>query len=82
MKANIVSIGNSRGIRIPKSILEQCRIEKDVDLEVEGNKIVIIPLKERPRKNWESAFAGMTARGDDKLLIADELDLEAEEWEW
>ena len=82
MKANIVSIGNSRGIRIPKSILDQCRIEKEVDLEVEGNKIVIIPSRERPRKNWDNAFGGMAARGDDKLLIPDDLDLEFEEWEW
>lgn len=59
MKTSIVPIGNSRGIRIPKTILEQCHIEKDVVLEVEGDNIVIKPVKKEPRKNWEQAFRKM-----------------------
>ena len=43
MKVNIVSIGNSKGIRIPKSILDQCNFNKEADLEVEHNKLVIKP---------------------------------------
>ncbi|MBI5185266.1 MAG: AbrB/MazE/SpoVT family DNA-binding domain-containing protein [Nitrospinae bacterium] len=82
MKANIVSIGNSRGIRIPKSILEHCQIEKEVDLEVEGNKIIIFPSKEQPRKDWDKAFCEMAERGEDKLLIPDDVDMEFKEWEW
>lgn len=43
MKASVVPIGNSRGIRIPKAILAQCNIKESVILEIEKNKIVIIP---------------------------------------
>lgn len=82
MKANIISIGNSRGIRIPKNIIEQCKIEKEVELKVEGNTIVIIPSRERPRKNWDHAFCDMAKKGEDKLLIPGELDPEFEGWEW
>jgi len=42
MKATIIPIGNSRGIRIPKAILEQCNMEKDVFLEVKGENIIIM----------------------------------------
>lgn len=47
MKTHIISIGNSRGIRIPKAILEQCRIEKDVELELENDKIILKPSGKR-----------------------------------
>jgi antitoxin MazE len=36
MKATIIPIGNSKGIRIPKAVLEQCHIEGDVFLEIKG----------------------------------------------
>ncbi|GAH76797.1 unnamed protein product, partial [marine sediment metagenome] len=45
MLINIVPIGNSKGIRIPKAILDQCDIENEVDLEVENGKIIIEPIK-------------------------------------
>ena len=43
MKVNLVPIGNSKGIRIPKSVLEQCSFNKEAELVVEGNKIVLKP---------------------------------------
>lgn len=67
MKLAVVSIGNSRGIRLPKAVLEQCGIEGSVDLEVRGGRIVISPRAER-RAGWDAAFAGMAARGDDRPL--------------
>lgn len=80
MILDIVRIGNSQGIRIPKKILEQCGFEKQLDLEIEDNKLILTPVN--PRKNWEQAFKEMHKNGDDKLLISDNLDLDSEEWEW
>jgi antitoxin MazE len=80
MKAQLISIGNSRGIRIPKAILQQCDMSDEVELAVEGRQIILSPTGKQPRKGWREAAARMAAAGDDELLIpdafADEIDLE------
>ena len=55
MKANIISIGNSKGIRIPKAILKQCGFTDSVELSVEDGRLVIAPGN-HPREGWEEAF--------------------------
>ena len=82
MKAAIVQIGNSRGIRIPKAILEQCHMEKDVELIVEADSIIIKPGRQEPRKDWGKHFKRMNETGDDSLIIPDRIDLAAKGWEW
>ena len=82
MKVNIVSIGNSKGIRIPKSVLEQCNFNKEAELEVENNKIVVKPVRSKAREGWDKAFKLMHDRKEDVLLLGDSLDVEAIEWEW
>lgn len=82
MKVDIVPIGNSKGIRIPKPILQQCHIRKYVDLEVKNEHIVIKSYYGKPRKNWEQYFKKMHKHKDDRLLIDDLLDLEIEDWSW
>lgn len=84
MRANIVRIGNSQGIRIPKVVLEQTRLHGEVDLEVKDDKIIISPVK-KPRQDWDRQFKLMAARGDDKLIDSEVVSLtsfDAEEWEW
>ncbi len=84
MRANIVRIGNSRGIRIPKALLEQCRLGSTVDLDVENGNLVIRPA-ETPRLGWDDAFRRMAERGDDELLDREELrasQWDDTEWEW
>ena len=81
MKATIIKIGNSRGIRIPKPILEQCGFDKEVELEVRDNEIIIRPIK-HPRHNWEKAFKNMAEQGDDKLIDLPDSKWDNEEWEW
>ncbi len=71
MKIPLVPIGNSRGIRIPKAILQQCEISGEVDLAVKGRKIIVSPVAERPRQGWSEAAARMAAAGDDELLLPD-----------
>jgi antitoxin MazE len=82
MQLDVVQIGNSKGIRIPKAILKQCQIEDQVDLEVEDGKIILEARKKTPRKGWEAAFKAMAANQDDVLLIDDNLDFEMDYWEW
>jgi antitoxin MazE len=83
MKAKIVRIGNSQGLRIPKLLLEQTGMEGEVEIRVKDRSLVISPLCDR-RVDWEPAFEAMAAAGDDRLL--DELPIATEwdeaEWEW
>ncbi|KKO20660.1 MAG: AbrB/MazE/SpoVT family DNA-binding domain-containing protein [Candidatus Brocadia sp.] len=81
MKTKLVSIGNSKGIRIPMAILKQCKIENEIDLEVEKEKIVIKPVKTSPREGWNDAFRLMHDKKDDALLFDETID-SMENWEW
>lgn len=82
MLLTVVRIGNSRGIRIPKTILEQCAIDKELELEVEDGKIVLRPRKAMPRAGWKDAFKRMAAAGDDRPLIDEALDIDLYDFEW
>ncbi len=83
MKVAVTRIGNSRGIRIPKPILEQAHITDEVDLIVEHDRIVLRPIN-NPRSGWVEQFQKMSKRGDDVLLAADShlSEWDKEEWEW
>lgn len=82
MKARIVRIGNSRGVRLPKLLLEQAGLPEDVELHAEAGRIVIEAAR-RPRAGWAAAAEAAHARGDDALLAPGALTaFDAEEWEW
>ena len=84
MRARIVKIGNSQGIRIPKPILEQSGISGDVDIEVENNQIIIRPFL-KPRTGWDKAFRKMAENHDDMLIGGDEQishSWDESEWQW
>jgi antitoxin MazE len=82
MKLSVVQIGNSKGIRIPKTILNQCDIQNEVDLEIEDGNIVLYPVNKKPRKDWDKKFKEMKKNGDDKLIIDANIDLEMDNWTW
>jgi antitoxin MazE len=83
MRARIVRIGNSRGIRIPKALLEEAGLNDEVDLKVQDGTLVIAPV-DRPRQGWDEAFAAMALAGDDDLLDAamTTSEFDEESWEW
>lgn len=84
MRVKLVPIGNSRGIRIPKAVIERYRLGEDVELDIRPDALVIRPVR-AARQGWEQAFKRMRRRGDDELL-----DVDAErpsrwdrkEWTW
>jgi len=80
----IVNIGNSRGIRIPKLILDRLEPVEEVELTVEQDQLIVRPVR-HARAGWDERFGAMAAAGDDRLLDAGSLGLtqwDAEEWEW
>ena len=81
MLADIVRIGNSKGIRIPAYILKECNITDKVEMEVQDGKIVIFPI-EKPREKWDEKYKMMHENGDDILFVAENVDEDFEGWEW
>lgn len=80
MELPIVSIGNSKGIRLPKSVLTQYGITEFVELILDKGQIILRP-KSAPRSGWNESFAQMHADGADELLLPEHLDSELlEEW--
>jgi antitoxin MazE len=67
MKTKLVRIGNSRGIRIPKPLLEQAGLEDDVRLTVIEGGLVIEAVAE-PRDGWTEAARLVRERGEDGLV--------------
>ena len=82
MKATIVPIGNSKGIRIPRAVLEQCHFTNEVELEVKGDTLILKSLNKKPRQGWDEAFKTMHVKGEDKPLLEDTLDLNTKDWQW
>ena len=83
MKAKIIKIGNSKGVRIPKPFLEETGLENEVEIRVEDQSLVISAAC-RPRSTWRTAFQSMAIRGDDALLdeVSQSSAWDEDEWEW
>ena len=83
MKVELVRIGNSRGIRIPKPIIDQCGFGATVDLRIEQDCLVIAPDRP-PRQGWEKAFQAAAPTSEDQLLLdtTPQNEFDREEWQW
>ena len=83
MKANIVQIGNSQGIRIPKVLLQESGIRGEVDLEVCSDGILIRNIC-KPRSDWDARFRSMADHDDDVSTteISATTEFESREWQW
>ena len=80
MELSIVQIGNSKGFRLSKTLLEKYNIKDKVELILEKGHMILMPISS-PRKEWETAFKEMNENGDDQLLFNDVFENEnLEEW--
>ena len=82
MKAHLIQIGNSRGVRLPKAVLEEAQLGDEVDLKAEPGCIAIRSTR-RVRAGWAEAARQMKERGDDRLLDpTTSTRFDREEWKW
>ncbi len=80
MEVSIIKIGNSKGFRLSKAILERYHISDKMEMILEKGHIILRPLS-TPRKGWDAAFKDMHKNGDDELLIDTVFDDESfDEW--
>jgi antitoxin MazE len=82
MKGRLIRIGNSRGVRLPKPVIEGAGLQEDVEIHVRGNTVVIGPRK-RPRVGWAEAAKQMRQARHDKLLDRPTpTKFDEQEWHW
>jgi len=82
IRSKVIKIGNSRGIRIPQALLEQVGLTGNVEMTIEGNKLIINPLR-LSRQGWGAQFTAMAEHGDDQLLDqTPATQWEEDEWTW
>ena len=79
MRAALIRIGNSKGLRIPKPVLEECGFGSEVELRVEPGRLVVLPVA-AARAGWEDAFA--RSGGKEELLLPDAIRSEFDEADW
>ena len=80
MELSIIQIGNSKGFRLSKTLIEKYNIKDKVELILEKGYMILRPVSS-PRKDWEIAFKEMSEKGDDQLLLNDVFENEnVEEW--
>ena len=82
MRAKLVRIGNSRGVRLPKSFIEEAGLQHEIELQIVDSGIVIRPVS-TPRAGWDEAARSLRRRGEDGLLDEVSLsDFDESEWVW
>lgn len=84
MRKRIIKIGHPQGIGIPRLLLEQTNLAKEVELEVQDNQIVI-RAAEQPRQGWEAAFRSTVEHSNDQTLdenLVSQTYWDEAEWQW
>jgi antitoxin MazE len=83
MEVDIIKIGNSRGIRIPKALLEQYQFNGKADLRMDKHGFFVQPVR-KPREGWEDSIRKSIAKyGVDELVWPDDMQDEFDsEWTW
>ncbi len=82
MKAQIIQIGNSQGIRIPKMMLEETRLSGEVELEAHKDGLLIRSVQ-KPRGTWDAEFKALADADDDQQLTpVPATSFESKEWKW
>lgn len=83
MEANIINVGNSKGIIIPSKFLKLLGLHKKVNIDIEDDKIVIKQASKTIRKDWDELFVKANSMDETEILIPDVFEDESfEEWTW
>jgi len=83
----LTKIGNSKGIRIPKAIIEQAKLDNtQIDLEVVENGLLLKPIKTNPRENWQKSIQNTLDENenkkDDAIIYEFLNDTDLEDFQW
>lgn len=79
--ARLIRIGNSRGVRLSRAVLEASGLPEELEILVEPGRVTL-QAKHPPREGWDSAFATLAAEDAAALQIPGPNRFDAEEWRW
>lgn len=82
LQVSIRAIGNSKGVVIPKIILEQSGIQEIVEMSVDGEKIILSKPKNAVREHWAKDAKSLAKVGEDELVFGDFANEEDGDWVW
>ena len=78
----VIQVGNSRGIRLPKSVLQKLNLKDNVEMVINDDELVIKSVVKKTREGWNEAFAKMSKEKEDTLLMPEGIDADNFEWVW
>jgi antitoxin MazE len=81
----LTKIGNSQGIRIPKPLIKQAKLENcEIEFELTKDGLLLKPVKNNPREGWEENIKNILSKNNskDEAILDDWLNEELDEWEW
>jgi antitoxin MazE len=83
MKAHIIKIGNSRGVRLPKKLLAEAGLSEEIEIRAQNGVIIISSAAPRPRAGWAEAAKRMRCWNDDQMLdTPTPNNFDHDEWKW
>ena len=82
MLSKLIKIGNSQGVMLPKTLLEEAGLKGPVEIRAENNTIVIKAVEKLARVGWEESFRTISSMKDDAPLLDFDNNFDNEEWEW
>jgi antitoxin MazE len=82
MITTIRRLGNSRGVIIPKPLLEEAGLEKEAEIALERGAIVLRKPQQSPRQGWAEASRKLAEAGDDKLVWPEFANWDDENLQW
>ena len=81
-RTRIVQIGNSKGFRVPKVLLDHAQLPDEVELQADNGRLIVRAAR-GPRAGWAEAAKAMHTQGSDQLLDAPTSSrFDAKEWRW
>ena len=87
--SNIIQIGNSKGLRIPKTLLNACGFVKEVFISIDENSLIITPAHKKKRKNWSedakklaNESSESSESSDSSVIFSSGNDFDISQWEW
>ena len=82
MQVAVRTMGNSKGVLIPKPILEQAGLLDAADLQVKNGVIEIRPLKLNPREGWAADSQRVAKASDDALVWPEFANADDKDLKW
>ena len=84
--AHLISIGNSKGVRLPKHLIAEAQLEeKELEFKILPEGILIHPVS-KVREGWEEQFELMAKQQlsseEQEWLDADLSSSSEKEWTW